>query len=213
MAHQIQAGTMPCSPESSTSLGQHQPDPSPGSCLPVLCSSSRAELSPGRGFVPANSQQIPPAGSQGSQGHLPSSTAPKFRHLVSPAHLWAAHLESPALLGEGTSIRADGICCHREMPGISYLPLSLVQPPQPVTVLKEKCKVFCPCLSLWDWDAANIFRVQMEKTITQHLSCQGHPHTRGEDFPVPVWGQSPLPGIKQKNQEETASNCTRGGSD
>lgn len=92
ITYQIQAGTVPCSPESIPSLGQDQSDPSPGSSLPVLCSSSRAELSPGRSFVPGASQQIPPAGSQGSQGHLPSSTAPKFRHLVSPAHLWVSHL-------------------------------------------------------------------------------------------------------------------------
>lgn len=91
--------------------------------------------------------------------------------------------------------------------------VSLDQPPQPVTVLKEKCKVFCPCLSMWDWDVASIFSVQMEKTIIQHLSCQGHPHTRGEDFSVPVWGQSPLPRKQAKEQEEIASNSTRGGLD
>lgn len=59
LTHQIQAGTVPCSPEIIPSLGQDQPHSSPGISLPVLCSSSRAELSPGRGF-PANSPpQVP----------------------------------------------------------------------------------------------------------------------------------------------------------
>lgn len=117
-------------------------------------------------------------------------------------------VSSPVLLeGRAHPSLLMGFAVREKMPGISYLPSAWLSLPSLPQALKEKWKVSCPCLSLWDWDVANILRVQMERVIMSIYPVRAT-QAQGEGTSMCLPGVSLLSQETSKRKEETASNCT-----